>query len=147
MATKCTRVLLRSMSFTSSPQSTTLTKEFLCRVLPRRAGSKPLDHAVTIFDHVCLPGHALLESLENAANTREHFLLVIWRVSVGTLALSTALIPIMKRSVFVAGKYSLRRQMRGPDNISVPIVTLRTQHAPILHALAQNRRLRGLRPG
>lgn len=61
----------------------------------------------------------------------------IWRVHVGTLALSTTLIPILKRAVFVAGKYSFRRQVTGSGQHPGPIIRFRTQQRPILRVLAQ----------
>ncbi|KAB8252205.1 hypothetical protein BDV35DRAFT_376239 [Aspergillus flavus] len=39
--------------------------------------------------------------------------------------------------VFVAGKYKLRRQITRQNSKPVPIISLRTQQLPILHALAQ----------
>lgn len=68
---------------------------------------------------------------------RDNFLSVIGRVAVGTLALSTVVVPALKRCVYVAGKYSFRRQVHGNDNIPVQIISFRTQQRPILHALAQ----------
>ncbi|KAJ5156326.1 acyl-CoA dehydrogenase/oxidase [Penicillium capsulatum] len=105
--------------------------------LPNRTGSRPIDHSVTTFDHVRLPSSALLGSLEKPHNMREHFLSVIWRVAVGTLGLSSVMVPVMKRSVYVAGKYSMRRHVQGNDGKPTPIISFRTQQRPILHTLAQ----------
>ncbi|KAF5859621.1 hypothetical protein ETB97_002594 [Aspergillus alliaceus] len=102
-----------------------------------RAGSKPLDHTITAFTHVRLPRSALLGPLKKPGNVRENFLSMIQRASVGALAFTTALIPAMKRAVFIAGKYSLRRQILGQNNTPLPIISFRTQQLPILHALAQ----------
>ncbi|CAG7994734.1 unnamed protein product [Penicillium salamii] len=107
-----------------------------CRVLPRRTGSKMVDHSITMFNHVYLPRSSLLGSIEPPSNDRQNFLTVISRISVGTLAISMAMIPILKRCAFVAGKYSLRRHIRGPTGSQIPIITFRTQQAPILHVLA-----------
>ncbi|KAE8391919.1 acyl-CoA dehydrogenase NM domain-like protein [Aspergillus alliaceus] len=107
------------------------------KLLPRRAGSKPLDHTITTFTHVRLPRSALLGPLKKPGNVRENFLSMIQRASVGALAFTTALIPAMKRAVFIAGKYSLRRQILGQNNTPLPIISFRTQQLPILHALAQ----------
>jgi acyl-CoA oxidase len=68
---------------------------------------------------------------------RADFHLTIWRVHIGTLALSTTLIPVLKRAVFVAGKYSQRRTVGGPDGKRRPIISFRTQLRPILHTIAQ----------
>lgn len=43
----------------------------------------------------------------------------------------------MKVCVYVAGKYSLRRNVTGPTNKPTPIISFRTQQLPILHTLAQ----------
>ncbi|KAB8238254.1 acyl-CoA dehydrogenase NM domain-like protein [Aspergillus alliaceus] len=108
----------------------------ICKVLPRRAGSKMVDHSTTTFNHVHLPKTSLLGSLKKPLNERDQFLSVISRISVGTLAISTTMIPILKRCAFVAGKYSLRRQIKGPSGSQIPIISFRTQQGPILHALA-----------
>jgi alkylation response protein AidB-like acyl-CoA dehydrogenase len=68
---------------------------------------------------------------------RKEFLSSIWRVKAGSLALPLQMIPAMKRGVFVAGKYSQRQHILGPDQKPKPIISFRTQHGPILHALAQ----------
>ncbi|KAL2844255.1 acyl-CoA dehydrogenase NM domain-like protein [Aspergillus pseudodeflectus] len=108
------------------------------RVMPRRAGPKMLDHSITTFNQVNLPSSALLGSLDKPANARANFLSVISRISVGTLAISSAMIPVLKRCAFVAGKYSLRRMIHGPDGrVPIPIISFRTQQIPILHTLAQ----------
>ncbi|KAJ9218775.1 hypothetical protein DTO027B5_8754 [Paecilomyces variotii] len=108
-----------------------------CKVLPRRTGSKPVDHSLTYFNHVRLPGSALLGSLDTPVNMRLNFLATIWRVGVGTLALSTSMIPMLKRGLYVAGKYSMRRTVQGSHNKPMAIIGFRTQQRPILHALAQ----------
>ncbi|KAF7585517.1 hypothetical protein BBP40_010743 [Aspergillus hancockii] len=107
------------------------------KLLPRRAGSEPLDHTITKFTHVRLPRSALLGLLQKPDNMREHFLSITQRAPVGSLAFSTTLIPAMKRAIFVAGKYSLRRRISGQNSTPIPIISFRTQQLPILHALAQ----------
>ncbi|OGM42201.1 acyl-CoA oxidase [Aspergillus bombycis] len=107
------------------------------KLLPKRAGSKPLDHAITIFTHVRLPRSALLGPLKKPDNMQEGFLSMTRRTAVGSLAVTTSLIPQMKRAVFVAGKYSLRRRIMRQTSKPVPIISFRTQQLPILHALAQ----------
>lgn len=107
------------------------------RVLPKRAGSKPVDHAITYFNHVRLPATALLGSLEKPADLRQNFLSVIWRVGVGSLVLSSVTVPILKASAYVAGRYSVRRTVTGADGKPTAIIGFRTQQLPILHTLAQ----------
>ncbi|KAK9369881.1 acyl-CoA dehydrogenase/oxidase C-terminal [Lipomyces kononenkoae] len=107
------------------------------KVLPRRAGSKPLDHCITMFNHLRLPRSALLGADPEQFAPRPDFHLTISRVHVGTLALSTTLIPILKRAVFVAGKYSFRRHVLGSGKDPKPIISFRTQQRPILQTLSQ----------
>ncbi|KAJ7506874.1 hypothetical protein B0H11DRAFT_2169898 [Mycena galericulata] len=114
-----------------------MCKGVSAKILPGRAGSKPVDHALTYFDHVLLPSTALLGKLDKPKDLRINFLRVIWRVAVGSLALSTISIPALKLGAYVAGKYSLRRTVTGSDGSPIPIISFRTQQLPILHTLAQ----------
>ncbi|KAE8165760.1 hypothetical protein BDV40DRAFT_285961 [Aspergillus tamarii] len=107
------------------------------KILPGRAGSKPLDHCITSFKHVRLPHSALLGSLDAPRDPQKSFRSAIRRVYIGTLSLSTVLISALKRSVYVAGKYSFRRYIWGPSHRPRPIIAFRTQQRPIVHALAQ----------
>ncbi|CEL01765.1 hypothetical protein ASPCAL01343 [Aspergillus calidoustus] len=107
------------------------------KLLPHRTGSKPLDHCITTFNHVRLPSTALLGTIEDA---RVDFHETIQRVHVGTLALTTTLIPILKRATYIAARYSLRRRVGGSYDgraAPKPILSFRTQQRPILFALAQ----------
>ncbi|EOD44663.1 putative acyl- oxidase protein [Neofusicoccum parvum UCRNP2] len=114
-----------------------MEQDVVTRALPRRAGSQGLDHAITMFDRKQLPPTALLGRLDKPANERLHFLSVISRVAVGTMALSMLNIPALKTSAYIAGVYSKRRTITGPDGEQGPIVQFRTQQRPILHAFAQ----------
>lgn len=58
------------------------------------------------------------------------------RGAVGSLAFTTVLVPLMKRAVFVAGKYKLRRQITTQNSKPVPIISLRTQQLPALAQIA-----------
>ena len=109
----------------------------LVRLIPKRAGSKPAGHSLTTFDHVRLPSLALLGSLSKPADMRASFLSAIGRVGIGTAALSFIGISILKVAAYIAGTYSLRRMVSGPDGNRVPIINFRTQQGPILHALAE----------
>lgn len=107
------------------------------RALPIRPGTKPLDHAVTMFDHVRLQAGALLGSAEKAEDERADFLDQIWRVSVGTLALSVLGITAMKIAGSIAAVYSQRRQVGvGRGEMTMPILGFSTQQRPILKSLA-----------
>ena len=68
---------------------------------------------------------------------RLNFMKVIWRVGVGSLALSNVTTATLRVGVYIAGKYSLRRKVTAPDGSPVPIIAFRTQQLPIFHALAQ----------
>ncbi|RDA93690.1 hypothetical protein CP533_4874 [Ophiocordyceps camponoti-saundersi (nom. inval.)] len=114
-----------------------MTPGISCRVLPTRAASKPLDHSITIFNHVRLPSSAILGSLDKAENERKSFLQVISRLEIGAMAISTTFIPVMKRCVYTAGKYSMRREIRDHQGRARPIFYFRTQHEPVCHALSQ----------
>jgi len=107
------------------------------KLLPQRAGSSPIDHAITYFDHVQLPSWALLGSLEMPADHRQNFLDVIWRVGIGSLALSAITTATIKSSAYIAGRYSMRRTITGGNGVKMPIIALRTQQLPVMHALAQ----------
>ncbi|KAH6605375.1 Acyl-CoA dehydrogenase/oxidase [Trichoderma cornu-damae] len=105
-------------------------------LLPMRPGTKPLDHALTHFDHVSLPPSALLGSMSKPDDPRKDFLQQIWRVSVGTLSLSIASISSIKVASSIVAAYSRRRLVTAPDMTKVPIFQFSTQHRPILRAVA-----------
>ncbi|TCD66083.1 hypothetical protein EIP91_001841 [Steccherinum ochraceum] len=114
-----------------------MCKGVSAKVMPTRAGANPVDHAITYFDHVHLPKEAMLGSVEKPHDLRQNFLDVIWRVGVGSLALSNLTIAALRACVYVAGKYSIRRTVTGTDGKPLPIIAFRTQQLPILHTLAQ----------
>ncbi|KJZ71312.1 hypothetical protein HIM_09322 [Hirsutella minnesotensis 3608] len=107
------------------------------KVLPRRAGSKPLDHSITSFNHVKLPSWAILGSVDNIDDDRANFSSIASRITVGTFAIATTILPIMKRCIYTSAMYSLRRHVSNQSGKSVPIMHFRTQHGPLLHGLAQ----------
>ncbi|KAJ7747812.1 acyl-CoA dehydrogenase/oxidase [Mycena metata] len=99
------------------------------RLLPPREGAPPIYHSITFSNHVKLPAHALLGPLgsasEDRALVRANHTNTIWRTTVGGLALGATVITARCRQ---------RRTVGVPP---VPILLFRTQHAPILIALAQ----------
>ncbi|KAI1486748.1 hypothetical protein F5X96DRAFT_215689 [Biscogniauxia mediterranea] len=109
------------------------------KLLPKRNGSKVLDHSITTFNHVRLSKAALLGSPARPKDDRAAFLNHIWRVSVGTLVLSQLNIPLMRQSAYIVGRYSARRHVAGGTKPGerVPILSFATQYRPILGALAQ----------
>lgn len=105
--------------------------------MPPRTGCHPIDHALTYFDHVRLPNSALLGTAKEIENKREWFLSSIHRVAVGTLFLSGCVIPTLKVATFNAARFSQRRLVSSHDGSPVVVIEFRTQHMPILHAVAQ----------
>ncbi|KAJ5189146.1 Acyl-CoA dehydrogenase/oxidase [Penicillium cf. griseofulvum] len=114
-----------------------MCKGVIAKALPPRTGAHPVDHAITYFNHVRLPGSALLGSLEETKEGRESFLSTIHRVVVGTLALSGATIPSLEVATFNAYCFSRNRLVSGPDGKPMAVLRFRTQHLPILYAVAQ----------
>ncbi|OQD95975.1 hypothetical protein PENVUL_c100G04078 [Penicillium vulpinum] len=114
-----------------------MCKGVISKALPMRGGTRPVDHALTYFNHVRLPKSALLGKLEETKPEREAFLSTIHRVAVGTLALSGAAIPCLKVAVFNAYRFSCNRIVSGQDAKPMAVIGFRTQHLPILHGVAQ----------
>ena len=116
----------------------TLTYSFTRRVLPYRGSANPLPHALTTFSHVRLPRSALLGSLEKPANMHANLMDIIWRVAIGTMALGCVALPFMQCYATIGTMYSLRRVIGNGTAPSprTPILTFRTQQAPILTVAA-----------
>ncbi|KAI0034773.1 acyl-CoA dehydrogenase NM domain-like protein [Vararia minispora EC-137] len=101
------------------------------RLLPQRGGTTPVNHCITSFN-VRLPPSALLGPLTKSTGRRGEFQRLIWRVSVGSLSLSTLLTSATAIAATIGYRYSLRRTIgRG-----TPIFAFRTQQAPILITIA-----------
>ncbi|RAL14815.1 acyl-CoA dehydrogenase NM domain-like protein [Aspergillus homomorphus CBS 101889] len=111
------------------------------KVFPPRPGANPIDHALTYFDRVQLPFSALLGGkqgrLEKSNNERDNFLATIHRMPAGTLFLAGGCIPLIKMAVYNSSKFSFRRHILGHDGQPMPVIDFRTQHLPILHAIAR----------
>ncbi|KAF9875380.1 acyloxidase [Colletotrichum karsti] len=109
------------------------------RALPIRPGTKPLDHAITTFKDVRLGPGALLGSAAKAEDQRADFFDQIWRVSVGTIALSFASISSLKVSGCIAGLYSQKRRVAaGRGSETTAVINFSTQSRPVLKALAHS---------
>ncbi|KAL4779779.1 hypothetical protein BJX76DRAFT_361441 [Aspergillus varians] len=119
-------------------------KGVVARALPPRTGAHPIDHALTLFNHVTLPSTALLGSLKKPSNDRDNFLTTIHRIGAGTLFLSSVSIPVLKLAVYNASQFSLRRKVQGHNGTPTPVIKFSTQHLPILHAIAQYHVLQAL---
>ncbi|KFA63324.1 hypothetical protein S40285_01805 [Stachybotrys chlorohalonatus IBT 40285] len=107
------------------------------KVLPSRAGAKPLDHALTSFDQVVLDRSALLGTMEKAHSPRMDFLTQLWRVAVGTLAISLTNVPALKTCAYIAWKHSRGRQVASESGKRVSILEFSTQYGPVLHCAMQ----------
>ncbi|KAJ7700689.1 hypothetical protein B0H17DRAFT_1128555 [Mycena rosella] len=109
--------------------------------LPDRGGSAPVRHSITTFNHVFISRSSLLQRdtpKRGNVTKRLDYLMAIWCVAIGTLALSATTIPFLARTACTVAMYSKRRHVgRAPSN-SVPIIHFVSQYAPILTAFAQS---------
>ncbi|KAG2049695.1 acyl-CoA dehydrogenase NM domain-like protein [Suillus hirtellus] len=113
-------------------------------LLPPRGGSSPVNHALTSFHHVRLPPSALLGDLTKSNTIHRDFMSSLWRVAVGSLALSSVAIPFLQVGSFVAARYFQRRRVTSLQGNPLPIMSYRTQQFPLLHAISQAFVLRAL---
>jgi acyl-CoA oxidase len=65
------------------------------------------------------------------------FMSSLWRVAVGSLAISSIAIPDLQISSYIAARYFQRRHVTSVNGNPVPILSYRTQQLPLLHAIAQ----------
>ncbi|KAG1769849.1 acyl-CoA dehydrogenase NM domain-like protein [Suillus occidentalis] len=107
------------------------------KLLPPRGGSNPVNHALTSFNHVCLPPSALLGDLAKSDRMHQDFMSSIWRVAVGSLALGSIAIPDLQMSSYIAARYFQRRHVTSVYGNPSPILSYRTQQLPLMHAIAQ----------
>jgi len=128
---------IEASTFGSSILSEFLTLSLQLRLLPPRGGSTPVNHAITSFDHVRLPFSALLGDLAKSNTIHSDFMSSIWRVAVGSLALSSIGIPFLQMSSYISGRYFQRRHVTGVHGKPVPIISYRTQQLPLLTAISQ----------
>jgi acyl-CoA oxidase len=106
-------------------------------LLPPRGGSNPVNHSVTSFNRVRIPPGSLLGSLEPSSNPRLDFLLSIWRVAIGAVAISAITLPALKIAATIGALYSQRRTVgNAVTGKAEPILVFRTQQIPILTAIA-----------
>lgn len=109
----------------------------ICKVLPHRGGSRPVNHSLTYFNNVRLPRSSLLGTLDKPKDPHTSFLSVISRVAVGTIAIGSLGLPVLQLAAYIAAKYSLRRTIIDSKGVTKPIISFRTQKAPVLTAMAQ----------
>lgn len=92
-------------------------------------------HSLTMFHNVRLPHSALLGSLDAPADPHANLLDVMHRVAIGTIAIGCISLPALQGVATIGAMYSLRRHV-GSGAKRTPILTFRTQHAPILATAA-----------
>ena len=106
-------------------------------LLPQRPGCRPLDHAVTSFNHVRLSRDSLLGEINNAEDKRMSFFREIHRVNVGGLALSLVNVPALKAGAYLAYTFSQQRMVINPaTQQAVSVLSFPTQYGPIISAAA-----------
>ncbi|KAI0259309.1 hypothetical protein BC834DRAFT_636721 [Gloeopeniophorella convolvens] len=109
------------------------------KLLPSRGGSRPVNHSLTYFNRVRLPPTALLGNVDKKPrDIRAAFFRNIYRVAVGTIALSSLGMLSLQVASYIAARYSLRRTVVDPSGVPRPILEFHTQKTPILTALAQS---------
>ncbi|KAJ7611283.1 acyl-CoA dehydrogenase NM domain-like protein [Roridomyces roridus] len=109
------------------------------KALSPRGGSQPVEHALTYFQRVRVPGRSLLGQIDGKAlDPKTAFTHNIFRVVVGTLSMGALALSGLHVSSYVAGTYSMRRVVN--DSVThqpKPIIAFSTQKIPVLTALAQ----------
>ena len=105
-----------------------------------RPGTSPLDFSITRFNHVRVPASALVSSdptdLALPLAPLAAWWDEVWRIPLGTLAVTAPWISSLKAAAFIAGRYSAHRAILGKGSEPVPIIAFRTQQWPITHAVA-----------
>ena len=108
------------------------------RILNPRGGARPIQHALTYFNHVNLAPTALLGDHLRAKDPRSAFFFNISRVIVGSLSMGAFAISAMRIATCVAGRYSLRRTVTDPSTGKPRrIATFSSQYLPLMTALSQ----------
>ena len=106
-------------------------------LLPQRPGCRPLDHAVTSFNHVRLGRDTLLGEISNTGDKRMSFFREIHRVNIGGLALSLVNVPALKAGAYLAYTFSQQRTVTDPaTQRAIPVLSFPTQYGPIISAAA-----------
>ncbi|KAH8709306.1 Acyl-coenzyme A oxidase-like protein [Beauveria bassiana] len=114
-------------------------------LLPVRPGTKPLDHAITAFNHVRLPPESVLSSLAKPKDAQLDLHHQLWRLSVGAIALSIGNLNCLQVGTYIAAVYSKRRMVQQNSQMGrVPIISFSTQYRPILQSLAAGEVLRAM---
>lgn len=120
---------------TSTPRG--MCKGVHSKRLPPRSGSSPLDFAITSFDNVHLPPSAFLGSSLAVPKDRKALLhAYIWRIAIGSLAVSLTASIATKLIATISSDYSFRRHVNGNNGERIPIIRFRTQQLPVLYSTA-----------
>lgn len=107
-------------------------------LLSPRGGSRPVNHALTSFNHVRLPASALLGPVDKPEDPRKTFFYNISRIIIGTLALGSLGVPALQVASTIAARYSMRRTVVDHQSGQLrSIITFQTQKTPIVIAVAQ----------
>ncbi|TDV38610.1 acyl-coenzyme A oxidase [Actinophytocola oryzae] len=119
-------------------------------VVTHRCPDKPglaLDNGVTWFDHVRLPRANLLSGdfgelsadgvFISPLSRRGRFLRSFDRVHAGRISLAAALVAASRAAVYLAVRYSWRRETAAPGRGTVQVMSLRSQQVALLGALSR----------
>ncbi len=115
--------------------------------LTEKSGS-PVDHCLTTFDRVPLPGEAMLQGphgrmtrdgafTSELGSRLERMLRSIDRVTVGKLCMSGAAVGGARAAIAIAIRFSQQRAISaGRGDERVPVWAMRSHHGPLVSALA-----------
>ncbi|KAJ7226933.1 acyl-CoA dehydrogenase NM domain-like protein [Mycena pura] len=116
----------------------TMYRGIVSRALSPREGSHPVQHSLTYFHQVRLPGTALLGNMTKSLNVKRAFSHNIFRVVVGTLSMGAFALTAMRIASYVAGQYSRRRTVIHPSTGKPQaIIAFSTQKLPVLTGISQ----------
>lgn len=79
----------------------------------------------------------MLGELESNSDHKKQFQEILNRVAIGSMILTSCIVPGLKIAAYVGTKYSQRRHVMNASGARIPIISFRTQQIPILYALAQ----------
>ncbi|KAJ7488099.1 acyl-CoA dehydrogenase NM domain-like protein [Mycena latifolia] len=113
----------------------TMYPGIISKGLHPRAGSHPVQHALTYFRKVRLPATALLGNTNKSSSSDVKSTLSS-RVMVGTLSMGALALSTMRIATSVAGQYSMRRTVvDSSTGKPKAIIAFSTQKIPILTAI------------
>lgn len=143
MAVVFARLIIEGRDHGIHPFLVTLcTERGMCKgvqsaLLPPRAGTSPLDYAITTFDHVHLPHSSFLGVAVTKPDDPKSLLFhYMSRVTVGAMAIACTSVTALKLIAVIGSDFSFRRHVLGNGNRKIPVITFRTQQLPILYATA-----------